>query len=123
MICKNCGKNFYIKKSLHELFKVKYEYLCDNCYRKYPIELKVTPLILDEYHCYILSMFPKKYNVRYDYFINEYSKIYASLINKKGYVVLFFDYVYLSDNVIEIFDLYTKLFKKNLYVLTFNLRN
>lgn len=123
MICKNCGKRFYIKKSLHELFKKNYECLCDKCYKKYPIELKITPLILEDYHCYILSIFSKKYNIDYNYFINEYSKIYASALNKKGYVVLFFDYLYLSDNVIEILDLYSKLFKKNLYIITFILRN
>lgn len=123
MICKVCGKRFYIKKSLHELFKKKEEYLCDKCYKKYPIKLNITPLILDEYHCYILSIFPKNYNINYNYFINEYSKIYSALLNKKGYLVLFFDYIYLSDNVIEILDFYSKLFESNLYVITFNLRN
>lgn len=123
MICKNCKKKFYIKKSLHELFQKKYEYLCESCYKKYPIELKLTPLILDEYHCYILSIFPKKYKINYNYFVNEFSKIYSSLLNKKGYIVLFFDYIYLSDNVIEILDFYSKLFKENLYIITFYLQN
>jgi hypothetical protein len=123
MICRNCGKRFYIKRSLHELFKRTEEYLCDKCYKKYPIELKITPLILEEYHCYILSMFSKKYYIDYNYFISEYSKIYFSSLNKKGYIILFFDYLYLSDNVIEILDLYSKLFNKNLYIITFNLRN
>ena len=123
MLCKNCGKNFYIKKSLHNLFERKYEYLCEKCYKKYPIELKLNSLILDEYHCYILSLFSKKYTVNYDYFVNEYSKIYWSLFSKKAYQILFFDYIYLTDNVIEILDFYSKLLRKNLYIITFYLRN
>jgi hypothetical protein len=123
MICKNCKKRFYIKRSLHELFSKRYEYLCDSCYKKFPIKLNISSIILDEYHCVILSIFDKNYYINYDYFINEYSKIYSSSMSKKGYVALFFDYIYLSDYTIELFDLYSKLFKKNLYIITFYVRN
>jgi hypothetical protein len=123
MVCKNCKKRFSIKSSLHELFSKKYEYLCESCYKKYPIKLNITSIILDQYHCIILSIFKKKYYINYDYSINEYSKIYSSAMLKKGYIVLFFDDIYLNDFTIEIFDLYSKLFKKNLYIITFYLRN
>ena len=123
MVCKSCGKKFYIKKTLYDLFSKKYEYLCDKCYMKYPIDLKLTSIILDKYHCHILSVFQRKYPINYNYYINEYSKIVETSLQKSGYILLFFDYIYLNDYMVELLDFYSKLFKKNLYIITFNLQN
>lgn len=122
MICRLCNNDFYIKKELHNLFFDKKEYICDSCYKKYPIELEITDFPLEDYHCVILSMFKKNYYIDYDFFINEYSKIFSSIMLRNGYMVLFFDNFILNDFTIETIDLYSKLFQKNIYIFCCYLR-
>ena len=123
MKCRFCNNDFYIRRELHELFSNKKLYICDSCYQRYPIDLDILEFPLDDYHCVILSMFKKNYYIDYDYFIDEYSKIYQSLILRNGYMVLFFDVFTLNDYTIEMVDIYSKLLEKNIYVLCFHLRN
>jgi hypothetical protein len=68
-------------------------------------------------------MFRKNYYIDYEFFIDEYSKIFSSIILRNGYMVLFFDIFTLNDYTIEMLDIYSKLLEKNIYVLCFHLRN
>ena len=63
MKCLICNNYFYLRKSLLDLFKTKKEYICDKCYKKYPIHLKYELIELDLYQASIISLFDKKYNI------------------------------------------------------------
>lgn len=121
MYCRLCGKFFYIRRGFVELFSQKKEYLCDNCHNM--LNLKLEIIELERYHCYILSMFKKGRNIDYNYYINEYNIIVSKYICRDKYQFLFFDYIYLTDFNLEVLNMISKLFKKNLFILTFFIKN
>ncbi len=103
MLCKRYSKN----------------YICDDCYKKYPIEMKMEYFPLEVYNCYLLSLFQKKIGFDYNYYVEEYSHIF-NYFNKLKYHIIFVDNVKMDvDSFIEL-DIITKLVKKDILVITFN---
>ena len=123
MKCLICNNYFYLKKSLLDLFKTKKEYICDKCYKKYPIHLKYELIELDKYQASIISLFDKKYNINYNAFYNEYSKIVNNYLNKENYQVILLNYLKLDDRDLEALDCISKLFEKNLIVIVYAIIN
>ncbi len=123
MKCLICNNYFYLKKSLLDLFKTKKEYICDKCYKKYPIHLKYELIELDLYQASIISLFDKKYNINLNVFYKEYSKIFKNYFNKEEYQVIFLDYLCLDDRDLEALDGISKLFEKNLIVVVYAIIN
>ena len=123
MKCVLCNEIFYFKRSLLELFKEKEEYICPKCYKKYPIHLKMTPIILDKFQCVILSMFDKKYYINYNAFVKEYSKVFTANYKRDGFEVLFFNHLRLDDYTLEILDTISKLMKSNIIIICFSATN
>lgn len=122
MVCRICGDIFYVKRGILDLFKSKEEYICNKCYKKYPIHLSYELCQLDKYSCVILPMFQKKYYIDYNAFIKEYSKIFIANMNRKGFKLLFFNHLDLSDiSSLEALDAITKLLSSNLIILCFSL--
>ncbi|MBQ9124254.1 MAG: hypothetical protein IJY14_01060 [Acholeplasmatales bacterium] len=122
MKCKCCGDYFYIKRSLLELFKQHDEILCNNCYKSYPLNINIENILLDQYSCKIIALFKEDYKINYNFFINEYNKIFKANMNREGYHTLFFDYVKLDDYSLEVLDIISKIFQKNLLIITFFLK-
>ena len=118
-ICLNCGCKFYIKRNILELFSTKKEYLCMACYKKYPLNIKFEDIILDNYEVRIVSMFNELKVKDLNYYINEYDKIYKSLLKTTNLPIIFVDEIILNDDTFEELDAMTKLFKSNLIILTF----
>ena len=123
MKCLICNNYFYLKKSLLDLFKTKKEYICDKCYKKYPIHLRYELIELDMYQASIISLFDKKYNINLNVFHKEYSKIFENYFNKEEYQVIFLDYLSLDDRDLEALDGISKLFEKNLIVIVYAIIN
>lgn len=123
MKCYECKRQFYFKRKFTTLFKEEREYLCENCYTRFPIHLQTEDIMLEDYHAIILSMFDKGYKIDYNLFFHEYSKIFQSLSLKKGYRVIFLDKVYLNDEFIETLDVISKLYMTNIYILCFTMHN
>lgn len=122
MYCKNCKNYFYIRRNLLTLFSSKKEYLCDKCYNLYPIKLEFNKVILEDYHAAIISLFEIKCKIDYNYFFLEYNKIYNANVRRKDYHVLLLDYLSLTDYTIEILNMISQLFQKNLLIITFFLK-
>ena len=61
MTCKICGEAFYMKRGLFDLFDMKEVYICNKCYKKYPIDLSFLACQLDKYKCIIIPMCKKRY--------------------------------------------------------------
>ena len=118
-ICKNCGSKFYIKRSILDLFSTKKEYLCPNCYRVYPLSLNFEDIILDKYEVKIVSMFKETRVKDLNCYINEYDKIFKSLLTTSKLPIIFIDEISLEDETFEELDAMTKLFESNLIILTF----
>ena len=122
MKCRICNNFFYIKRKILTLFSSNEEYICNSCYKKYPIALSYEAIALDRYHCLVLSIFKHHYRIDYNLFFKEYSKIYHACLKRKGYKVLFLDYIDLNDDTFEVLDCITKLIESNILVLTFYVR-
>lgn len=120
MRCRICNDFFYIRRGLLDLFKTKEEYICNKCYKAYPIHLSYEAIQLDKYNCVVLSMFSKKYKIDYNYFIKEYSKIFQANLNREGFHLLFFDHLDLDDYTLLLLDAISKLHSSNLIILCFS---
>ena len=118
-ICLNCGSKFYIKRSILELFSTKKEYLCQRCYSENPLSIRFEDIILDKYEVRIVSMFENVSVNDLNYYINEYPKIYKSLMKTTKLPIIFLDKIYINDETIEELDAITKLFESNIIILTF----
>ncbi len=120
MICYKCKKKFYIQRTFTNFLKKQKEYLCETCYKKYPIEFEIEIIPLEEYSCTILSIFKKYYSIDYNYFVKEYNEIIKKFWNQKKYFFIFIDRIavdYIS--TIEALNVISKLNQKNLFILTF----
>lgn len=122
MRCVICNDLFYIKRRILDLFSTKKEYVCNKCYKKYPISLGYEPIQLDKYKCVIVSMFDRKYKIEYNGFIQEYNKLFLANYNRKGYHAMFLDHIDLDDDFLEMMDMYSKLLKSNLAILCFSMK-
>ena len=122
MRCVICNELFYIKRRILDLFKTEKEYVCNRCYKRYPINLNYEAIQLDKYKCVIISMFNKKNRIEYNGFVKEYSKLFISNMYRKGFYAIFLDHVILNDDFLEIMDMYSKLLKKNLAILCFTMK-
>ena len=122
MRCVICNELFYIKRRILDLFKTEKEYVCNRCYKRYPINLNYEAIQLDKYKCVIISMFNKKNRIEYNGFVKEYSKLFISNMYRKGFHAIFLDHVILNDDFLEIMDMYSKLLKKNLAILCFTMK-
>ena len=122
MKCKLCDEVFYLPRSILELFNTKKEYICNRCYKKYPISLSYEAIQLDRYSCVILSIFPKRYNIDYNCFYKEYSKVFIANFRRKGFFTFFFDFVNLNDYTLEILDGLSKLVEQNIIIICLNMK-
>jgi len=122
MKCRICDNFFYIKRRLLTLFNTDKEYICNSCYKKFPIALSYEAIALDKYHCLILSIFKHHHKIDYNLFFKEYSKIFLASLKRRGYEIVFLDFIDLTDDTFEILDCISKLVKSNIIVLTFNAR-
>jgi hypothetical protein len=122
MKCVYCNNNFYIKRSILDLFKIEKEYICNRCYKNYPINFKLERIQLDIYECTLISLFDKKYYIDMNYYIKEYSKVFRTFFKKENYKLLFFDEISLDDNSLEELDCMSKLFESNLIIIVFNVK-
>ena len=122
MKCLLCNEHFYVKRSILELFKETKEYICNKCYKKYPITLNLEKCQLDKYDALIISMFDRKYNIDYNVFYLEYSKIFKTYFERKGYMTLFIDFIKFDDEFLGVLDCISKLNESNLIIFTFNIQ-
>lgn len=122
MKCVYCNEKFYLKRSILDLFKIDKEYICNKCYKKYKLDITVETIQLEKYDLTVVSMFKKKYYINLNYFYKEYTKLFNTLSKRLDSEVIFLDEISLSDYNLYILDGITKLFKKNLIVLVFNIK-
>lgn len=122
MKCKLCDQMFYIKRGILELFKTSKEYICNKCYKKYPIALSYEVIQLEKYHVILLSIFDRSHRIDYNVFYKEYSKVFISNYKRRGYKTLFIDYLSLSYDEFETLDFISKLLDSNIIIVALNVK-
>ena len=117
MKCKICGNIFYEKRRIIDLFKTDKQQICRKCVVSHGINIEFENIILDIYEARVVSLFKRKENIDYSLFMDDFSKIYNSLLLNDEYELLFFDHLRLTDEEVEKLDAITKLFDKNIIVM------
>ena len=68
------------------------------------------------------QLFDKKYNIDYNSFIKEYSKIFIANLYREGFTLFFFNHIDLSiDDTLEALDAISKLVNSDLIILCLSL--
>lgn len=119
MKCEKCGKEMRVSSKNGKSFVRKRGYLCDTCYKLYPISLGLTIIPLKMYKCTILSVFTEEYNVNYNYFIWEYNYIFHRYWDTPECFLLFMDSLRLNKSTLAVLDVISRLFRKNIFLLVF----
>lgn len=115
MKCLICKKEFIIKRKIKDLLIKQIYFVCNNCYKTYPIKLDMTKVPLsNNKELIIISLFEEDNKFNADAYILEYSKIALRYINK--YAILL-DNLFLSEDIINYYDVISRLISQNVYVI------
>lgn len=120
MRCKICNKKFEIKKNFSNLLKVERYYICDTCYKKYPISLDMFTMPLSKGRIlYVYTLFSEDKRIDTTAFIKEISMIYKFCLNKyRGDIIILEESFKIDESGMYNFNVISKLLDKNIVVIT-----
>ncbi|MGL4949393.1 MAG: hypothetical protein ACRC5M_03340 [Anaeroplasmataceae bacterium] len=116
MFCLNCNKRIIIKRSLSTLFKNEMILICDDCFKKNPINITYNEVELDNYKLKIYSLFENDVIVKYNPYLKEYSYLICKLLSDN---ILVFDSIIFNDETIQFVESVCKLLESNLVIVCF----
>lgn len=123
MICYNCKKKFYVKRSFLSLFETKKYYICNTCSSSYPINLSYEELPLENYSLSIVSIFKMIYKLNLNAYQKEISRIVEFLISKyKDYFFVYLDSFRENDVNIELLNFLADTQKKSILLICCELK-
>lgn len=91
-------------------------YLCDNCYKKFPIKLNYLRLYMDDKVVIVISLF-EFCKVNPQYYVNEYNYIFNHLRKNTNYFVVCDTSFKLNDRGYEILNMVSKTYNKDILYL------
>lgn len=117
MKCAICNRNFIINRKLNDLFKVKKFYVCDSCYKRYPIKINYNVIPLNKYNLRIYSLFDKFYYFSNDPFVLEFSHLLDYVIPLSNDNILIYNYLNITQKKLEIFEALSTLLESDLIIV------
>lgn len=120
MRCKICNKKFEMKRDFSNILEIQRYYICDTCYRKYPISLDMFTIPLSNGRIlYIYTMFEQNYLIDTTPFIKELSILYKYCLNKYKKTLIFLENGFrIDDKTLFNYDTISKIEQKNIVVIT-----
>lgn len=117
MICKICKRAFVIKRDIVDLFLKQRYFICDECYIKNPVDIKLSKMPLDDnYTLTVISILDEEKNIFFDAYLNEYSYLVEKYIHK---TILLYDVFKLNKTLLDNLSVIAKLERTNICVLCF----
>ncbi len=117
MICKVCKRAFIIKRNIIDLFSSQRYFMCDECYIKNPINIKLSKLPLDDnYILTVISILDEDKLVNFDAYLNEYSLIAEKYMHN---TMVLYDVFRPNKTILDNMSAIAKLEKTNICVLCF----
>ncbi|MFI3251776.1 MAG: hypothetical protein R3Y60_01415 [bacterium] len=116
MKCLNCKGNIVIKRNLLNLFSLKKEYICDECFKNINFDFNEIILPVNYYYIRINYLIINDEKIIHDCLINEYSKIYNKL-RQKNNLVLSYNKYYMSEQNYVFFEHLANHHKNNVVLL------
>lgn len=91
MKCLNCNKNFNFKRDISSILKKDDYLICDECYKRYPLQIGFSVIPLNNSNLIICYLFDKKYMINFKAFSYEYSRLFFQIYlkNKESYIFSF----------------------------------
>lgn len=121
MKCLICNKSFNVKRKLSTLLKKEMVFVCDTCYKRYPINLNYQIIPIDNHLVHIYTLFDFKIYFKGDPFIIEYSKIFDFLNSKhKNELILLYKDLILSDKEFNNLEIISKALDKDIIILSYS---
>lgn len=122
MKCFICKKYFNYKKTFKNLFEIDKDIICEQCYKRYPINLDYSVVPLERHYLKIYSLHKIIFRINEHAYINEYSRIFNYLFdNKKRVPILLYNRFYLNESNIYKMELVSTLFESDVYIICNNL--
>lgn len=118
-VCLICGNKFYVKRSILSLFTIEKEYICKDCYKKYPISLNFEDITLDKFKVTFITIFKNVFIKDFSCFYLEYGKIFNAIYKKASVPIIFIDSITINDYTLEEIDEITKMFSSDVIILSF----
>ena len=119
MECKICGSIFNEKRFLKDLFRTKEFHVCEECLHKYPFEIEYNYFPLDNHMLEVVSLFKKDNNINYDFFTQEYSEIYKTILkSNENKLLIHLNKVYISEETLMNYSYISTLLDKEIIILT-----
>ncbi|MCR5787093.1 MAG: hypothetical protein K6G28_05275 [Acholeplasmatales bacterium] len=118
MRCKICNKTFFVQRKLKNLLETQRYFICDDCYKKYKIDLEFNVIPLDDFDLIILSLFKEAYKFKGDPFIIEYSNLFNyAITHYKDEIIICEKNIYIDDKKLELFNNISKISKTSLVLI------
>jgi hypothetical protein len=118
MKCKICNKFINLNITFNNFFDKDDSTICDSCLKKYPLHISYNTYEVGIYTCHIFSLFSEKYYFKNDPFYEEYNRIFNYIIKKANdSPILLYDNLYLSQNMDNILEILSELYKTDIYIL------
>ena len=122
MKCRICDKYFNYKKTFKNLFEIDKDIICEQCYRRYPINLDYTVIPLVKYNLKIYSLHKQIYRINEHAYINEYSRIFNYIYDKnKKLPILLYNRFYLNQTNIYKMEIVSTFFESDVFIICNNL--
>lgn len=119
--CVLCKRGFIIKRMISTLFKKDNYIICDDCYKKNPLDICLSTIPLNNRKMLnIISMFSSDIITNYKAFIFEYSFIVLKYLNLEPIII---DRIFLNNDFINSMNDLSLLLDKDLYVITYKIEN
>jgi hypothetical protein len=118
MKCLICNKKFFIKRNLKDLLSEQKFLVCNDCYKKYEINISFNVIPLNNYKLYIYSLFEKEYIFKSDPYIYEFSRLFNYALtqsNKEN--ILVYKNIHFNERKINQFKDISELIKDDLIIV------
>ena len=118
MKCKICNKRIINHITFSDFFSNKKRFICDECYKLYPLHINYTVIPLSNYELKIYSMFEKEYYFKNDPFNLETAQILTYLLEKYAdSIILLEKKLFLNETNLSIYEVIADINKKDLCII------
>ncbi len=117
MKCAICNRNFTVKSRLKDLFKNKKYYICDSCYKRYPIKINYNVIPLNKHNLKIYSLFDKYYHFKNDPFVLEFSHLLEYVLTLENENIFIYNIININEHKLNYFETISDLMESDLIIV------
>ncbi len=117
MKCLICNHTFIVKRRIKDLFSYSKYFVCDSCYKKYPIKINYSVVPLNKYSLKIYSLFDKEYYFKNDPFFLEFSHLLDYVLKSSNENIFIYSLLKLNEYNLSILSNLANLLESDLIIV------